>query len=541
MLTPPLPVVLPLLMAAVLAALHRRIPCWLASLLAILTGSGVACVALSMLNYTRDEPIVVYWLGGGICVVIDNAGAMLVLLASTLTTASLIFSTRYFDRVAPLYQSLMLAFLGAMCGLSQTGDLLNLFVFVELMSAAAFALGACQPEAPRPAYAALRFARTHGIGAALMLAGITLLYQRTGTLNMAQLGRALDGRADALVAAAFVSLVCGLFVHAAIVPFQFWFAGAHVVAAAPVCVLLSGVTVELALYAIVRIYWSVFSGVIAPHEGRVRALLATFGALTAIGGSALCYVQHHLKRLLAYSTVAHMGVLLLGVALLTPQALAGVAICLLGHALLKGGLFLSAGIVLRRTGGQDEAGLAEAGHRLPWVAALLIAGALGLAGMPPFAPFWGRMMIGGAAHGLRNDWIEWVVFAATSISSAALVRFSIRALLGTGTEAATPHRHTPAAMAIPAAGLIALGLLAGLAPRLTGAAEAAAIHIQDREAYARRVLDHLAPYPPTVGDQPLTGGDFARGVGAVAAAIALAGVTLRTGRRRASARARIRL
>jgi multicomponent Na+:H+ antiporter subunit D len=76
-------------------------------------------------------------------------------------------------------------------------------------------------------------------------------------------------------------------------------------------------------------------------------------------------------------------------------------------------------------------------------------------------------------------------------------------------------------------GLLALGLLAGLAPRLTGAAEAAAIHIQDREAYADRVLDNLAPYPPSVGDQPLTAGDVARGVGTVALALALAGITLR--------------
>jgi multicomponent Na+:H+ antiporter subunit D len=82
-------------------------------------------------------------------------------------------------------------------------------------------------------------------------------------------------------------------------------------------------------------------------------------------------------------------------------------------------------------------------------------------------------------------------------------------------------------MSIPAVGLIALGLLAGLAPRLTGAAESAAIHFQDRDAYARRVLDELTPYPPSVGDQPLTGGDLVRGLGSLAAALAFAFVTLR--------------
>lgn len=554
MLTPPIPVVLPLLMAAVLAALHRM-PKPLAFLLSILTTLTVTCVAVALLNYTRDEPLIVYWFGAwtpragmapGIGFAIDTTGAMLVLIASVLTTASLIFSSQYFDTVGTLYHTLLLIFLAAMDGFALTGDLFNMFVFFELMSAAAYALCGYKSEEPGPLQGALNFAVTNTIGAFIVLVGIALLYSRTGALNMAQIGRALGGRADTLVVVAFALIVCGFCVKGAIVPFHFWLADAHAVAPAPVCVLFSGVMVELGLYAVVRVYWAMFSAPLAPHMSETRTLLATFGAATAITGALMCYAQRHLKRLLAFSTIAHTGILLLGVALLTPQALAGVEIYVVGHAMLKGGLFLAAGIILHRTATLDEIELAKRPRRLPLAAALLLAGAAGLAGAPPFGTFWGDMMIGGAAHAMRNEWVEWIAFAASAATAGAIFRFTARALLGWGPakelmgepgskikerpDTHAGHRHTPPAMWIPAIGLMVLGIFAGLVPRLTGAALASAIRVEDRSSYAARTLDHLAPYPPAVGDQPLMAGDVARGVGSLLTALALAGITLGSGR-----------
>jgi len=554
-LTPPIPVVLPLLIAALLAAMPRM-PRWLAFLLAILTTLTVGCVAIALLNYTREEPLIVYWFGGwttrygiapGIGFAIDTAGAMLVLLGSILTTASLIFSSRYFDTVGTLYHSLMLIFFAAMNGFAMTGDLFNLFVFFELMSAAAYALCGYKSEEPGPLQGALNFAVTNTVGAFLVLTGISLLYSRTGALNLAQIGRSLqDQGADALVVTAFALIVCGFSIKGALVPFHFWLADAHAVAPAPVCVLFSGVMVELGLYAVVRVYWTIFSGPLTPHASEVRVLLATLGALTAITGAVMCYAQRHLKRLLAFSTISHMGILMLGVALLTPQALAGVEIYVVGHAMLKGGLFLAAGILLHRAATLDEIQLARHPRHMYFVAVLMIAGAAGLAGAPPFGTFWGDMMIGGAAHGLRNEWVEWIAFAASAATAGALFRFTARAFFGWGPkveligepgskisenpDTETGHRHTPPAMYLPAGALILLGLVAGLTPRLTGAALASAIHVQDRAGYAARMLDHLAPYPPAVEDQPLMAGDLLRGGAALLVALALAGFTLRAHR-----------
>jgi multicomponent Na+:H+ antiporter subunit D len=555
-------VVLPLLVAAVLAALNRVVPRALASFIAIATSVAVGCVAVAMAVYSRDDSIVVYWFGGwaprggaalGIGFTIDTTGAMLVLLASLLMTAALIFSARYFDTVGTLYPALMLIFLAAMDGFSETGDLFNLFVFFELMSVAAFVLCGYKSEEPGPLQGALNFAVTNTVGAFLALTGIALLYGRTGALNMAQIGRALDSRADVTVVCAFTFLICGFLVKAAIAPFHFWLADAHAVAPAPVCVMFSGIMVALGLYAATRIYWVVFSGAMAAHQNELRHLLAAFGALAAVTGAAMCYAQRHLKRLLAFSTISHMGIVLLGIAALTPQGLAGAEIYVMGHAMVKGGMFLAAGILLHRTGTLDEIELARRRRHLGSTGALLFVGAAGLAGLPPFATFWGDMMMSGAARGLGYEWIEWVTFAAAAVTAGAILRFTGRAIFHWGPrteEFSEPgskiqerpdtiagHRHTPAAMFVPAAALIVLGLLAGLAPRLTGAAEAAAIHVEDRVAYAQRVLDMLAPYPPVVGDQPALPGDVLRGIATVLAAVALAAVTLGSRRiRRAAGR-----
>jgi multicomponent Na+:H+ antiporter subunit D len=296
-------------------------------------------------------------------------------------------------------------------------------------------------------------------------------------------------------------------------------------ASLPVCAVLSGVVAELGLYALTRVYWTCFSGGLEARQNDVRNLLAAFGALSALLGAAMCYAQRDLKRLLAYSTVSQMGLMLLGIALLTPRGLAGAELIAVSHATLKGGLFLSAGMLLRRAGEGDELQLAGRGCDFQWMSSLFFVGAAGLAAVPPFSAFWGENLLDGSARSLGYFWIPWLAFAAYALSTAAIFRFSFRVFFGKrwrGEEfgvhstvvepgiAKEAHSATPAALYGPAAALIALGVITGVAPRITGAAEAAAIHIQNREAYARRILDMLTPFPPVVQDQPAAAADVFR-------------------------------
>lgn len=531
-----IPILLPLLAAALLAVVRFRIGRVAAVRLAVAVAIVVAGAGLSLVNTARDEAITSYHLGP-VTFVIDPASAMLVVLVSVLTAAALATSIPYLEDAGPRYAALMMLFLAGACGFSLTSDLFTLLIFAQTMSAAAYPLAAHKPEEHAP-LAGRNFLVSDLAGALLMLAGSAMLWLRAGSFNFAAIGRALDGRADTLVATAFALLMCGLLVKAAVAPFHFWLPGVNAAAPAPVAVLFSGVMVELGLYAIARVYWTVFSAPLAPHANQLRTIFASFGAVTALAGAALCYSQYDLKRLLAFATISHVGIQLLGIALIDRAALAGVAIYVLGHAAIKSGLFLAAGIVLYRAGTYDEIELAARHRLLPGIAVLLLAGAAGLAGAPPFGTFWGEMMIGGAAHALRHPWIEWIVFLSGAATAGAIFRFTARAFFGWGPKAhaqrsdrraaETAHPHTPAAMAIAATVLILIGLLAGFAPGITGAAESLAIHFQDRDAYARSVLDHLTPYPPTVGDQPALPGDYSRGLGTLAAALALAAATLRS-------------
>src|SRR4029079_4599983 len=153
-----------------------------------------------------------------------------------------------------------------------------------------------------PLQGAINFAVTNTLGAYCVLIGIGLFYGRTGALNLAQIGQALAGhKPDGLVGVAFALVACGFLVKGAIVPFHFWLADAHAVAPVPVCVLFSGVMVELGLFGVARVYWTAFGRALEPHAAAVTHMLIWLGVATALVGGVMCVAQRHLKRLLAFS------------------------------------------------------------------------------------------------------------------------------------------------------------------------------------------------------------------------------------------------
>ncbi|MEU9633661.1 complex I subunit 5 family protein [Streptomyces tendae] len=437
----PLLVAVPLLGAALLAAGGRLVPRFVAESVACAVAAGTA--ALAVLLLTHSSPPLTEWAGGwepvaghsvGIALTGDGPGLGMAALVSVLTLAALAYSWRSFDEPphghAGAFPALVLVFQAGMCGFAIAGDLFNAFVWFELMSVVAYALTGHRVEEARAVQGALAFAVVNSLGAYALLMGIGLLYARTGELALAEIGGALDahGPPDALVLAGFVLVLTGLLVKAAAVPFQFWLPDAHAVAPTPVCMLLSGVMVELGVFGVWRVYDTVFSGPGGLPAADAEGVLTVLGALTAVLGAVMCWYQRHIKRLLAYSTIAHTGLFLLGIGTLTPEGDDGVALYVVGHAGVKAALFACAGILLDRYGSVDEHVLHGRARPLRGVGVLVVVGALGLAGLPPFGTALGKSVAEEAVGGPLT--VLYVL--ASAVTAAAVLRVAARVFLGLG-------------------------------------------------------------------------------------------------------------
>jgi multicomponent Na+:H+ antiporter subunit D len=541
----PLPAAIPVLAAALLVGVGHFVPRRVQDAFAIAAAAAATGFAIVVLVASQDG-IVLHWFGGwharsgiafGVAFAADPLGAGMAVLATALATLTLVYSWTYMRDASQTYDVLVLTFAGAMAGFALTGDIFNMFVWFELMGVSAYVLAGYSIEELGPLQGAVNFAITNTIGAYMMLLGIGLLYARTGALNLAQIGVELAGRRpDALVVLAFVLVLAGLMVKAAIVPFHFWLADAHAAAPAPVCVLLSGAMVELGLLFIARVYWTAFEGPMQRDAHAVTVVLVVVGVVTALLGATMCVLQRHLKRLLAYSTISHAGIMLTGIALLDPHSLAGAADLVLAHGLLKAGLFLVCGLVLLQLGHIDELRLHGAGRAAHATAVLWFAGTAGLIGMPYVGDFMAHQLLDDAADTRGYAFLAAVGMVAAGLCAGAMLRAGARVFFGWGPgddpllsrepdESPMQRSASVPLMTTVSAVVIVLGLAVSLAPGLGQRTELAAERFVDRPAYAARVLHGVrpqAPPRPSFELVPIDETAVLYGVGAAAIALAAA-------------------
>ena len=568
----PASVAVPLGGAALMAGFSWLLPRWARDLIAIAVALATTTLTLILMAASAGHPMI-YWFSGwrpsgGMTIGVDYAvgplGAGMASLAGVLASAALVYCWRYFDSARGRHHALVLIFLAASVDFCLTGDLFNLFVAFELVAVTAFALTGYNAGHPAPLQGAINFAVTNSLGGMSVLMGVGFLYARTGSLNLAQIGQALTGRhADGLIVVAFALLTGGFLVKAAVVPFHFWLPDAYGSAPIPVCVLFAGVMSELGLFAVIRVWDTVFSGLAGGSGPRMRAVLLGFGILTAMVGAVMALAQIHLKRMLAFVTMSHLGIYLIGVGLLTPLGLAGASLLVIGDGLAKSALFLGVGVLQHQRASVSEIKLRGRGRGLAVTGVTIVLGALVLADLPPFVSSVGHALLVDAADQAGLPWVEIVIALSVILSSAAVLRAAGRIWLGWGDkESSRPDpgtaddpgeeaedrsdtansasaegapgtqestgstrserardaggsagadrdqdgrewsgrlRRVPLTMLLPPLALLAIGLGLGLTSGIEEHATAAAVAFSDRAAYAAAVLGTHGGSIPTGG------------------------------------------
>lgn len=399
-----------------------------------------------------------------------KADALTVLVtaaALTLTSAALVFSsvTQRHTEGEEKYYAALLMMIGALIGMVTSADLFNLWVWFELMTVASYLLVMFQRGDALEA--GVKYLFQSAAGSVLILLGIALVLMQTGSVSLTAIAE------SAAIASPFIVLAGALFligfgVKVALVPLHTWLPDAHAQAPSAISALLSGVVIEAALIVLLR--------VIAALSGATQAwgtLLLIFAALNLLAGNLLALRQTNIKRMLAYSSVSHVGVILLGlgIAITTGSAAAasGGFFHLLTHALMKGLAFLAAGALIYALNVHNltRDSLAGAAQRYPLTALMFSVALVSLAGLPPLAGFMSKWQIFVAGFETRNGVVMLlVIFAAfNSLISLAYYMPVINALYR---QKAAPDvcngRALPLAIRLPLVALAALVIFFGLLP-----------------------------------------------------------------------------
>ena len=370
----------------------------------------------------------------GIELVADALSGLLVVLVAAVALGVLAFARRGGPRGNAFYSGYLLL-TGGLMGLFLTGDLFNLFVFLEIVGLTTYGLVASDRSA-ESAVAALKYLIIGTAGASMYLVGVGYLFLRTGALNMVDVSRSLAGEpgwiegalyTDPLVIAAFGFIAVGLSTKAAIYPLHTWQPDAYAAAPDAVTVYISALVSTGGAYALARVTWTVFTPEFfaAGRNARILELLLGFACLSVVIGSGLAAMQPRIKRMFAYSSVAQFGLIVIGIGVAvhpaggadaTRFAVYGVVVHLLGHGLIKGGLFATAGALARASGArrvQEYAGLAK---QRPLLAGSLAVLGFGIIGVPPTVGFVGKWYIAVGALNTELWPVVFVVFASTLLT-----------------------------------------------------------------------------------------------------------------------------
>ena len=387
-----------------------------------LVQTGIAAWIFNQV-YTAGKPIIVM-AGGfkppvGINLYIGYFAALFILVIALASFLMAVFSMRAVnvepkDKYAMLFLLLML---GA-TGMIATGDIFNLFVFMEITAISAYTLTAYN-KTGESSEAALKYVVLGGIGSSFFLVGIALIYGSLGTLNMAHIGQLASMINPTAAKIGLALLIFGLAVEAEQFPLNAWAPDAYQEAPHPVTAMFSAFVVKASLYAIGRIIY-----ILSAAEGwsSVLRLLIVLGTLTVVIGEMSALRQSNVKRMFAYSSIAQVGLVAVGLALGTVNGVSASVFHMFNHAIVKALMFLAVGYVAIELGGVEMSKFEGLGKRMPITAFAITVGAISIIGIPLFNVFWSKIQLILAALNAEYTWVVALILGASLIEATYYIR-----------------------------------------------------------------------------------------------------------------------
>ena len=424
---PVLQVVIPLLAAPACILIRQATVTWL---LALVVSWVSFLISLSLLYQAFYSGSLSYELGGwaapwGIEYKVDMVNAFVLVIVSGISSIVLISARASLlhelgmRRIHLVYTAWLLCLTGLL-GIATTGDVFNVFVFLEISSLSSYLLISLGPDR-RALTAAFQYLIMGTIGATFILIGIGLLYMMTGTLNMSDLAMRIPDVSDTTtIHAAFAFLVLGIALKAAVFPLHYWLPNAYTYAPSAVTAFLAATATKVSIYLLLRFFFDIFSEHFSMRTMRLGEILLVLGLVATFSMSLVAIFQQNVKRMLAYSSVAQVGYMVLGIGLASATGLTAAILHLFNHALMKGALFLSLGCIFFRLNSHDIKDLAGIGRQMPWTMTAFILGGLSLIGVPLTVGFISKWYL--ILASLERDW-WWlaVLIVASSLLSVIYI------------------------------------------------------------------------------------------------------------------------
>lgn len=374
-----------------------------------------------------------------------------------------VYSIKYMakDTGKPLYYTLLLAMISGMVGTVFAGDLFTLYVFWELMSISSYVLVAFRKETSEPIEAAFKYMMMSVAGSATLLMGIAFLYGMAGTLNFQGLAAAFSqGPSNVWFYVAFVMILVGFGVKAAIVPLHTWLPDAYSAAPTPISAILSGVVTETGVFALVRTFFTAFLSI----QAHWFIVVAVLSIVTMTLGNLMAILQNDVKRLLAYSSIGNVGYMLVGVAVGTQLGLTGTLMHIFNHALIKSTAFLCLGAIIFRIKSRNIQDMAGIGRKMPITATFFAISLFALIGMPPFNGFISELTLFTSSVQANVPWLGIAIVLNSLLSSVYCLRILRSLVQPSLSDSLSKVKEAPLLMLIPIGVMVALIIFFGIYP-----------------------------------------------------------------------------